>query len=240
MRVTYLGHSGFLVETDNACYLFDYIRGTLPEWEKDKPLYVFVSHSHGDHFSTKIFEEEIAKQAAAYILSYDLKKKMERTHSALLHKNNTCILFAEPGKEISLPDCSVTSLKSTDIGVAFVVKEGDTCFYHAGDLNWWHWEGESKAWNRNMEVNYKREIERLKGLLQESRLTAAFVPLDPRLENAYWYGMSFLMQTVGAEYVFPMHFWEDYAVIDRYIAEHGSGQNIVKLKAEGQVETLPV
>jgi hypothetical protein len=37
-----------------------------------------------------------------------------------------------------------------------------------------------------------------------------------------------------------MHFWEDYAVIDRYIAEHGSGQNIVKLKAEGQIETVRV
>jgi hypothetical protein len=130
--------------------------------------------------------------------------------------------------------------KSTDIGVAFMVREGGICFYHAGDLNWWHWEGETKAKNRNMEVNYKREIERLKGLLQERRLTVAFVPLDPRLENAYWYGMSFFMQTVGAEYVFPMHFWEDYAVIDRYIAEHGSGQNIVKLKVEGQTETLPV
>jgi hypothetical protein len=121
-----------------------------------------------------------------------------------------------------------------------MVREGGICFYHAGDLNWWHWEGETKAKNRNMEVNYKREIERLKGLLQERRLTVAFVPLDPRLESAYWYGMSFFMQTVDADYVFPMHFWEDYDVIDRYIAEHGSGQNIVKLKVEGQVETLPV
>jgi hypothetical protein len=131
-------------------------------------------------------------------------------------------------------------IKSTDIGVAFVVREGETCLYHAGDLNWWHWEGETKAKNRNMEVNYKREIERMKELLNGRRLTAAFVPLDPRLENAYWYGMDFFMQTVGAEYVFPMHFWEDYDVIDRYIAEHGGGQNIVKLKAEGQVEVLPV
>jgi L-ascorbate metabolism protein UlaG (beta-lactamase superfamily) len=239
MKVTYLGHSGFLAETENACYLFDYIRGTLPKWEKEKPLYVFVSHSHADHFSMKIFEEEIAGQAAAYILSYDLRKKMERSRADLLHKNNMCILFAEPNKEISLPNCSVMPIKSTDIGVAFVVREGETCLYHAGDLNWWHWEGETKAKNRNMEVNYKREIERMKEFLNGRHLTVAFVPLDPRLENAYWYGMKFFMQTVGANHVFPMHFWEDYDVIDRYIAEHGSGQNIVKLKVEGQVEELP-
>ena len=50
MEITYLGHSGFLVETSAAYLLFDYIRGNLPEFDKAKRLYVFASHAHSDHW----------------------------------------------------------------------------------------------------------------------------------------------------------------------------------------------
>ena len=49
MKVTYIYHSCFLVETSDFYCLFDYYRGTLPTLEKNKPVYVFSSHGHGDH-----------------------------------------------------------------------------------------------------------------------------------------------------------------------------------------------
>ena len=55
MIITYLGHSGFLVETETAYFLFDYIRGTLPEFSEKKKLYVFASHAHKDHWNPEIF-----------------------------------------------------------------------------------------------------------------------------------------------------------------------------------------
>ena len=53
MKVTYLGHSGFLVETDDAYFLFDYYKGTVPELDSSKKMFVFVSHGHYDHYSKR-------------------------------------------------------------------------------------------------------------------------------------------------------------------------------------------
>ena len=51
MKITYIHHSAFLVETESAYLLFDYFQGKLPEFSEEKPLYVFASHRHPDHFS---------------------------------------------------------------------------------------------------------------------------------------------------------------------------------------------
>ena len=167
---------------------------------------------------------------SAYILSYDIGKKFRRGRAGWMSRYEDRIIFARPGEEIPLADAKVLPLKSTDIGVAYVVEEENVRIYHAGDLNWWYWEEEPKSWNRNMEVNYKREI----GRLREKGMDAAFVPLDPRLGEAYWYGMEYFLENVPAKAVFPMHFWEDYSIIPRYVNEHGHGDQIMKIEREGQ------
>ena len=48
MRVTFLGHSGFLMESESVCLLFDWSEGELPPLP-EKPLFVFASHRHQDH-----------------------------------------------------------------------------------------------------------------------------------------------------------------------------------------------
>lgn len=230
MRVTYLGHSGFLAETQQAYYLFDYIRGEIPVLKKGRPLYVFASHSHGDHFIQEIFGGEKVPEADGYILSYDIKKKFRRSGVRWLEDKKDRLFWAMPGNEIALPGCRVRPLKSTDLGVAYLIQEEACTIYHAGDLNWWHWEGEALSWNRNMEVNYKRIIDSIK----ECQVDLAFVPLDPRLGTAYWYGMEYFLNRVSVKHVFPMHFWEDYSVIERYLAEHGGKGQIQKIEREGQ------
>ena len=56
MKITYIHHSSFLVETEENYFLFDYFEGKLPQLKEDKPLLVFASHRHGDHFSPVIFD----------------------------------------------------------------------------------------------------------------------------------------------------------------------------------------
>lgn len=51
MKVTYLNHSGFLLEWEDCFWIFDYYRGALPQLSPQKPVFVFCSHSHGDHFN---------------------------------------------------------------------------------------------------------------------------------------------------------------------------------------------
>ena len=43
LTVTYIKHSGFLIETANSYLLFDYWQGKLPELQYDKELYIFSS-----------------------------------------------------------------------------------------------------------------------------------------------------------------------------------------------------
>lgn len=54
MRVTFLAHDGFFIELDQVCLLFDWWKGVLPPLP-DKPLLVFVSHRHEDHFNPAVF-----------------------------------------------------------------------------------------------------------------------------------------------------------------------------------------
>lgn len=55
MNVTYIFHSGFLIETDECYYIFDYWKGSLPALDTSKPVFVFASHSHADHYNPEIF-----------------------------------------------------------------------------------------------------------------------------------------------------------------------------------------
>lgn len=223
MKVTYLKHSGFMVESRNYIYLFDYIGGNIDKAIKsDKKIYVMVSHIHDDHFSKIIFDIATKHDNVTYILSYDVVKKIKK--NAILSKmvEQLNIIRVQAHEKYKIDDIVVETLKSTDEGVAFIVSEKDGTIYHAGDLNWWHWDGEPKSWNRNMEVNFKREIDSMKG----RKIDIAFIPLDPRQEDAYYLGMNYFIKNVGANEIYPMHFWGEPRIIDRYKSEYG-GENIV-------------
>lgn len=59
--------------------------------------------------------------------------------------------------------CYVRTLRSNDEGTAFFIRYKDQTIYHAGDLNWWHWEGEPDEYNKNMRRSYQSEINKLCG-----------------------------------------------------------------------------
>ena len=83
-----------------------------------------------------------------------------------------------------------------------------------------------------MKREYEAEIDAIRG----EKIDCAFVPLDPHLENTYWMGMSYFMEAVGAAHVFPMHMWEDYSYIDRYVTNEGKAhaEKIARITAPGQ------
>ena len=110
--------------------------------------------------------------------------------------------------EYEIGQLKVRTLKSTDVGVAFVVETEGKRIYHAGDLNWWHWTGESKYWNNNMAANYKNAINQIKG----EHFDVAFVPVDPRLGTSYSLGIRYILENTHVDAVFPMHCWGQYEV----------------------------
>ena len=80
MKITYINHSGFLVETKDCYYIFDYYKGELPLLDKKKEVIVFCSHFHEDHFNPKIFEIlDDMRMTYQAVLSKDIRKKNKRS-----------------------------------------------------------------------------------------------------------------------------------------------------------------
>lgn len=208
-KVTYISHSGFLVETENNYLLFDFWKGQLPALNYQKPLYVFSSHSHQDHFSKDIFKLENQCKKVNYILSQDIAAE-DQTWKKAEH-----VTFMDAYENKTIDDCQVETLKSTDIGVAFLIQIDGLSIYHAGDLHRWEWPGEPEDENEAAIHNYEAEIEKITG----RHFDLAFVVLDPRQEEAGGKGMDLFLSKVGASYVFPMHVWDDYALISSYRKE---------------------
>ena len=150
MKVTFLGHSGFLTETDDMYLLFDYYKGELPEMDPDKKMCVFVSHAHYDHYGKEIFRLREKFGEIRYILSSDISASQEED-----------ILSVRPNENVETLGLQIRTLRSNDEGVAFLVKDKDRTIYHAGDLNWWHWEGEPEEYNKMMRRSYQSEVNKL-------------------------------------------------------------------------------
>lgn len=76
MQLTYIFHSGFVFETDQCILVFDYWMdpaGVLPRYlESSKPMYVFASHFHEDHFTPEILTWRERKDNIRYLLSKDI------------------------------------------------------------------------------------------------------------------------------------------------------------------------
>lgn len=212
MNIIYLGHSGFLAETADAYFIFDFIRGELPVLSEGKRLYLFVSHAHKDHWNSDLFLDKQIQNANGIILGFDIKEPFEKIARENPLLENLPILWADPHESIKTEDFICNTLLSTDEGVAFLVKAEKEVLFHAGDLNWWHWNEDPEERNLERADNFKREVDLLKGV----HIDAAFVPLDPRQEDAYRFCMDYCMETLDADHFFPMHFWEDYELSRRY------------------------
>ena len=220
MQVTYIHHSGFLLETDRCYYLFDYEKGRLPEMDAAKPIFVLSSHSHADHYNPEIFSllKASGMRYIRAILSDDIEAPV-----------NIDSLQVSPDKRYELsPQQTLTTFRSTDLGVAFLVEDQGTLIYHAGDLNDWVWEEESDAYNEEMTANYRKQIDLLSQELGSREIDIAFVVLDPRQEKDYDRGMRYFLENISVKQVYPMHYWDKPAVIETFLKDHPKYQTQVK------------
>lgn len=201
MKVTFILHSCYHVEMEDCCLLFDYYQGAVPE--SDKPLYVFASHSHGDHFSPAVFNVAKEGRPVHYFLSDDI------FYRRVPENRREQVTFVSPHGFYELEGMRIATLRSTDAGVAFLLERNGKVIYHAGDLNCWVWDGAPRMQNDAMVRMYRDEL----SPLSCRKIDVAFVPLDPRQETDFDLGMKYFFEAAGAEKVFPMHMWEDYSVV---------------------------
>lgn len=231
MKITYIKHSSFLAEWEDVACLFDYSEGTLPKLDPKKKLFIFASHAHSDHYTDKIYELCAAHPRHMFILSDDILPSPGEK-SAVVHR-----MGPDRRRILNGGSCgavSVTTLGSTDCGVAFIVNYAGKTVYHAGDLHWWAWPDDSTQEERDMKSRFFAEIAKIKGI----RLDAAFLPLDPRLGGNYWMGFDAVMRTANIEKAFPMHMWDKLEYIPK-LRKMGLASSyadrICEIRAPGQV-----
>lgn len=228
MQITYINHSGFLIETKETYYIFDYYQGDIPILNREKPVVVLCSHFHHDHFNPQIFEilESMGMKYQA-VLAKDISKKKYPSNVKVIKAYHDEVYELENGDRIE-------TLLSTDSGVAFLLKTKEGNVYHAGDLNDWYWEGEPDEDNRQMTSRYRAEINKLR----ETNVHVACVPLDPRQESHYADGMLYFLKRVKCDVVYPMHYWNKPEVIGRFIAEYPEYKTLIKNSEQAKGEEI--
>ena len=195
MQLTYIFHSGFALETDRCILVFDYWMdpaGVMPRLlQSPKPLYVFSSHFHEDHFNRDIFSWQTRKANVRYILSKDILK-----HRRAQKEEADAWL----GKGATWEDelLRATATGSNDSGVSWVIETDGKRIFHAGDLNNWYARFLTDDYHGGLvyspdfgiDIDPAKEEKRFLGELKDIRkLTDCFdvvmFPVDGRIGNGY-------------------------------------------------------
>ena len=214
VKVYYLMHSSFVVELLDRYLLFDYFdreelssaveyRGCLPEFDINKPIYVFASNGRKDHYSKSIFNISNVKK---YILSKDIK-----LDKGIVEKDR--VQFVKPIHKYEVDDMKIETLRSNDVGLAFSINVCDINIYYAGTLNWWNAEGRGELYGEQ----YGREYRRYLKPILNRKYDIGFVPMDGRMgEDGYFLGMDYFIKHIDCDNIFPMNMWGQYQWIDRF------------------------
>lgn len=219
VKVEYIFHSGFSVETENYFLIFDYYKGEINF--KDKKTLVFVSHGHQDHYNEEIFHWKNCSNKIDYIISSDIRPNNEAKNIHIL----------EPYEDLALKGVKISTYGSTDLGLSFLVNVDGISVFHSGDLNWWHWENNSLEENLHEEKIFKEELDKI----GNQKIDLAFVPVDPRLGQAYNLAGKYFIDIFKPSYFFPMHFSEKYFISKDFIHSLGkTSSKVFQIDKENQ------
>lgn len=220
MKLTYIFHSGFLLEMEHCILVFDY--WTDPACVTDrcfrstvsKPVYVFSSHFHKDHFNRQILAWRTLYPSVRF--TYILSKDILRHRRA--YKSDADVWLAKGGTwEDSY--IQVIATGSNDSGVSWVVTCEGRRIFHAGDLCNWYARflpgvgSEDEVYSEEMEmkVNPVQEEKRFLGELKDLRkcseaFDVVMFPVDGRIGNGYTLGARQFIERFRVGLFVPMHF----------------------------------
>lgn len=218
LKLTYLFHSGFVIETSNSILIFDYWMdpsnslSAIFQSSSEKRIYVFASHFHEDHFSRTIFEWKAKSTNITYILSKDILKHRRA------QKDEANVWLAKGGTWTD--ECvRVAALGSNDSGVSWIVEAEGKRIFHAGDLC--NWYARFLSINNQKELAYSTEFgyhinplaeeKRFLGELKDIRKVAdnfdiVMFPVDARIGNGYTLGARQFIERFKVGIFVPMHF----------------------------------
>lgn len=204
IKLTYIFHSCFMLETEQCVLIFDYWKDS-PEGDVKKMLehtgkrvYFMASHFHEDHFNPEIIAMNVPNGDKRIILSRDIIRR----HRA---KETDADVIMRKGDVYNDEYIKIKAFGSTDAGVSFMLETDGKKIFHAGDLNNWHWEDESTPQEvKKMEGDFKAVLRDIKA--EYPTVDMAMFPVDPRLGTDFARGARQWPQTIKTTYLAPMHF----------------------------------
>ncbi|WP_126940080.1 MBL fold metallo-hydrolase [Veillonella sp. VA142] len=241
MKVTYLEHSGFVIEDGKQAYIFDYwkdpadVVDTLVE--QGYELHIFISHIHHDHYMKSIFkylpyihsvwyhedvpalrdacqqvQDMLARQQDSEKASLLLERinNVEPTEGQIISEERLTegvvqqvfsLHSMKVGDTLEADGLTVTMFGSTDAGGSFLVDTGTHRIFHAGDLNWWHWSGDTPENIAEAKALKEKEFAPLTGLSVDIMM----FPVDARLEVAREWGALEVLGMMNTKLFIPMH-----------------------------------
>lgn len=227
MRLYYIFHSAFAIEAEGVVVIIDFywdtvdlFRGLVHDVLLRKPskIYVLSSHFHPDHFNPEIFKWRSICPEVTYILSQDIL----RHHRA----SKDDAVFLKKGDVYDDGILQVNAFGSTDSGDSFLVTLQHITFFHAGDLNNWHWKDVSSPQEvKQAEGNYMAELKFIASHI--SKVDVAMFPVDARMGSEYAKGAKQFLEKIKCSIFVPMHFGYEY-----------KKGNVLSVENKNSVETL--
>lgn len=250
MTLTFIYHSGFAVEVQSCILIFDYWQDpaqVVPRLlSTSKPIYVFSSHFHEDHFTREIFEWRKLKTDITYILSKDI------TRHRRADKSEANVWLAKGGSWCD-SNINVRATGSNDSGVSWIVDVDGRRLFHAGDLGNWYARfltddfrgGEIYSWEFGMMIDPIKEEKRYLGELKDISKVAtsfdvAFVPVDGRIGNGYTRGARQFIEQFGIGLFVPMHFTTSGFTSAHRVEEYTEEKGVKLWKIERDGEEVEV
>ena len=206
-KVSYTGHSGWVVQTGNNVLVFDYWDNSLssnrclangalcPKEMKDKNIYVFVSHDHQDHFDTKIFEWAKQAENITYIYGFEPEKSQRFANMAY---DGPTYSFIPDNQTKTIGNAKISTHKSNDTGQGFLVSINGITIYHPGD---------HALFTEEDRPFFVQEVDLIAKMADKVDL--AFLPVSgcpSRWQKEYIVdGFFYIIDKLNPKQVFPMH-----------------------------------
>lgn len=207
-NVYYCGHSGWAVNTQSSVLIFDYwsrnkisetpglINGSIvPEELKDKKVYVFVSHDHGDHYDTIIYSWQKEIKDITYVYGFIPEKSWLHEKTGY---HGPEYVHIEDNQSKKIGDIKVCTHKSNDTGQGFLVEVDGVSIYHPGD---------HALFTEEDKEGFKKEVDFIAN--QNSSVDIAFLPVTgcpSRWKKEFIVqGFFYSIDKLNPKQVFPMH-----------------------------------
>jgi ankyrin repeat protein len=197
--IWYLRHSGWALKTKSAFLIFDYWQNdpapdeqllanghVRPEEIKDLPVYVFISHEHGDHFDRQILDWKKTVPNITYIFGFEPNAV-------------DGVVTLGPRMQKTIGPLKVTTIQSNDAGVGFAVQVDGLTIFHAGD----HANGSVSMEGNNFfpEIDFLAE----KGIRPDISFFLNMYGCGSSNPEAFQKGIFYSVDKLKIKSVLPMH-----------------------------------